>query len=362
MIRFIVTLALALVGGLLFTVIHSPLPWLLGPMVLAFLGARFLKKVKPFWPSYLRDTALIIIGYSIGLSFTMGTLKEMGQQLPSMILMTVLLLLFSALIAVCVSKLSGLPLPTVLMGSIPGGLSQMIILAEDTEGIDLTVMTFLQVSRLMMIIFCVPLLVFSPLFGGDRSAITESAEVSAYWSDLFPNIFLFAFVCVAFALLAKKIRFPSAYLLGPMIVTAILHLSGVSGPALPSSLLQFSQLLIGTYVGLLLRPESLTHKVRIIGLAIVSGMVLILGSLGLSAMLSHMHGVSAATAFLAMAPGGMDQMGIMAKEVQADIATVSCYQLFRTWFIFFAVPPLLKLAFKYLIPGAKAGKKMAEGN
>lgn len=323
----------------------------------AFLGARFLKKVKPLWPSYLRDTALIIIGYSIGLTFTMTTLQEMGQQLPSMILMTVLLLVFSALIAYCISKVSGLPLPTVLMGSIPGGLSQMIILAEDTEGIDLTVMTFLQVSRLMIIIFCVPLLIFSPLFGGDRSAIEDIVGVSAHWSDLFPNIFLFAIVCVLCAVLAKKIRFPSAFLLGPMIATAVLHLSGVSGPALPSGLLDVSQLLIGTYVGLLLRPESLTHKVRIIGLAIISGFVLILGSLGLSLMLSNMHGVSAATAFLAMAPGGMDQMGIMAKEVHADIAIVTCYQIFRTWFIFFAVPPLLRLAFKYLIPSGKVGNE-----
>jgi membrane AbrB-like protein len=362
MIRFVVTLVLALSGGAFFTVIHSPLPWLLGPMVFALLGARVLKKVKPLWPGYMRDTALIIIGYSIGLSFTKDTLREMGQQLPTMILMTVLLLLFSALIAFWISKLSGLPLPTVLMGSIPGGLSQMIILAEDTKGIDLTVMTFLQASRLIMIIFCVPLLIFSPLFGGTRSEVAGTKVVTAHWGGLFPNILLFAVVCVVFALLAKKIRFPSAYLLGPMIATAVLHLSGVFGPALPSGLLDVSQLLIGTYVGLLLRPETLTNKFRIISLAIISGAVLILGSMGLSVMLSRLHGVTAATAFLSMVPGGMDQMGIMAKEIHADIAIVSCYQLFRTWFIYFAVPPLLKLAFKHLLPGANAGDEALGGS
>lgn len=351
MTRFLITLAVALAGGALFTLIHSPLPWLLGPMMFAFLGTRVLKKVKPLWPGYLRNTALLIIGYSIGLSFTVQTLNEMGQQLPNMILMTVLLLLLSALIAYGISKLSGLPFQTVLMGSIPGGLSQMIIIAEETKGIDLTVVTFLQVSRLMMIIFCVPLLVFSPLFGGDKSSVTAAVPGEVpLWGDLFPDVLLFAAVCVIVAYLANKIRFPSAYLLGPMIATAALHLSGVHGPALPSAFLDVSQLLIGTYVGLLLRPETLTNKVRIIGLAILSGAVLILGALGLSALLTRLHGVSAATAFLAMAPGGMDQMGIMAKEIDANIAVVSCYQLFRTWFIFFAVPPLLRLAFKRLMP------------
>ncbi|MCS7460542.1 AbrB family transcriptional regulator [Paenibacillus doosanensis] len=361
MIRFLVTLALALAGGALFTLIHSPLPWLLGPMVFSLLGARLLKTIKPLWPSYLRDTAMIIIGYSIGLSFTMETLKEMGRQLPTMILMTVLLLLFSALIGYGVAKVSGLPLPTVLMGSVPGGLSQMILLAEETEGIDLTVMTFLQVSRVIMIIFCVPLLVFSPLFGGNHQDIGVSSGAFGRWEDLFPGILLFAVVCVAFAMLAKKIRFPSAYLLGPMIATAILHVAGVPGPALPASLLDVSQLLIGTYVGLLLRPESLTNKFRVISLSFLSGAVLILGSLGLSALLTQLHGISSATAFLSMAPGGMDQMGIIAKEIDADIAVVSCYQLFRTWFIYFAVPPILRLAFKRIAPRAKAADEAAGG-
>ncbi|MFC5452866.1 AbrB family transcriptional regulator [Paenibacillus aestuarii] len=362
MSRFLVTLLLAIVGGVLFTLIHSPLPWLLGPMVFAFIGARVLKKMKPVWPGYLRNTALIIIGYSIGLSFTRETLSEMGLLLPSMLMMTVLLILFSGAIGLIVAKLSGQPLPTVILGSIPGGLSQMIILAEDTKGIDLTIVTFLQVSRLMMIIFIVPQLVFSPLFGGSRSAVDAAlSNASAHWGDLFPNIILFAVVCVAAALLAQRIRFPSAYLLGPMIVTAVLHLSSVSGPALPSSLLDIAQLLIGTYVGLLLKPESLTHKIRIITLSICSGVVLIGGSLGLSVLLTHWHSFSPATAFLSMAPGGMDQMGIMGKEVNADIAIISSYQIFRTWFIFFAVPPLLKLIFKRLIPKA-SNEELAGAN
>jgi membrane AbrB-like protein len=358
MIRFLITLAISLAGGALFTVIHSPLPWLLGPMLFSLLGARIGKTFKPLWPGILRNAAMITIGYSIGLSFTSRTLEEMGRQLPTMLLMTVLMLLFSAAIGYAVSKLSGIPYPTVLMGSIPGGLSQMILLAQDTKGIDMTVMTFLQVSRLLMIIFCVPLLIFSPIFGGTHAeaelALTGS---TASWSGLFPWIFVFAAICTAAAWLATRIRMPSAYFLGPMIVTAALHLGGIVGPALPSGVMDAVQLFIGTYVGLMLRPEGLTHKARIIGLAVLSGVVLISGSLGLSALLAYLHHVTPATAFLSMSPGGMDQMGIIANEIHADIAIVSCYQLFRTWFIFFAVPPLLKLLFKRMLPEAKANRE-----
>ncbi|NRG45353.1 AbrB family transcriptional regulator, partial [Bacillus sp. CRN 9] len=53
-----------------------------------------------------------------------------------------------------------------------------------------------------------------------------------------------------------------------------------------------------------------------------------------------------ATSFLSLSPGGMDQMAIIAHEVGADLSVITGYQLFRLFFIFFAVPPLLKWVFK----------------
>lgn len=347
--RFLPTLLASLAGGFAFSLIDAPLPWLLGPMAFSLIGARLFArfKTKPLWPTSLRDTAMILIGYSIGLTFTSETLREMGRQLPTMVLMTVLLLAFCGIIGVAVAKLGGQHLPTVLMGSVPGGLSQMLVLGESTPGVDLTLMTFLQVSRLLMIIFCVPILVFnSPLFDVTKAEIEAvAARTSAHWGDLFPNVFLFAVVCVAAAWLAKKIRFP--LLLGPMIATAVVHLStGLRAPALPTGALDAAQLIIGTYVGLLLKPEGMKNKAMITLLALASGVVLLSGAFGLSELLTHLHPVSSETAFLGMAPGGMDQMGLIAKEINADIAIVTCYQLFRTWVIFFAVPPLLRLVFK----------------
>ncbi|MBP1972169.1 AbrB family transcriptional regulator [Cohnella thailandensis] len=343
-----IALLLSLAGGLLFTALQIPLPWLLGPMTAAFLGTRFPKLVQPRWPGSIRDVALILIGYSIGLSFSSHTLREMGHQLPTMLLMTTLLLVASTAIGFAVSKLTGISFPTVLMGSIPGGMNQMLVLAEETKGIDITVVTFLQVSRLMMIIFCVPLLVFSPVFGGAHSQDLLPTEAAARWGDLFPNVLVFGVVCFAAAWLAKRVRFPSAYLLGPMIATAVVQGLGLDGPALPTGVLNAAQLMIGTYVGLLLRPEKLENKLRLVTLAALSGAALLGIALGLCAMLTVLHPVSPMTAFLSMSPGGMDQMGIIAHEVRADIAIVTSYQIFRTWFIYFAIPPLIRLLFKRL--------------
>lgn len=348
--RLLITALTAVIGGFLFQWLDTPIPWLLGPMVTVFAYARLFGSVGPYWPNSLRDSGIVIVGYMLGLSFTWETFREIGEQLPTMALLTVLLLVGTFVIAALVAKLSGLPLPTVLIGSVPGGLSQMVALADELPGVELTVVTFLQVSRLMMIIFCVPLLIFSPVIGASATHsaadFIAGASAAASWSGLFPHILVYAAACIGCALLWKKIRFPTAFLLGPMIATIGLHLSGYAGPALPQELVNLSQLLIGGYLGLMLKPEKLENKLKLTLLAILSGVLLILCAVGLSVLLTRLHAVPLSTSLLGLAPGGMDQMGIIAQEVGADLTFVVCYQLFRMLFIFLAVPPVLKLIFR----------------
>lgn len=350
---FAITLGIAMVSALLFTLVHLPIPWLLGPMIGVCAAARTVRSHSFYWPGFTRNAGLIIVGYAIGIAFTRDTLTEIARQLPAMVLMTSLLLLLCGLIAYGVSKFTGISYQTALTGSIPGGLSQMVTLAEETEGIDLTVVTFLQVSRLMMIVVFVPLIVFSPWLditssGANPAAIAEIVSSHRLWNDLWPNFVPYGLICTALALVARRVNFPTAFLLAPLIAAAALHLGGLSAPELPSPILAAAQLMIGCYVGLLLKPENLPNKPRLIAVAVLSGIVLIACACGLSYLLTRLHAMSAATALLSLAPGGMDQMGIIAHEINANVSIVSCYQLFRTFFIFLAVPPLLKMLFRKL--------------
>jgi uncharacterized protein len=345
-VRFTVTLVMAFIGAIVFRWIETPIPWLLGPMFAVLIGARF-GKIQLFWPSSIRDSGLIIIGYSIGLSFTITAVLQIIENLPSMLLMTVLLVALCAGIAFFVSKLSGVDYPTVLTGSIPGGLTQMIIFAEELKGIDITTVTFLHVARLIMIIFFVPFLVFGSFFGGEHIdvATTISHQSTTTFDSLGLKIILFAPVSIIGAFAGKRFKIPTPFLLGPIFGTAILSISGIHGPALPTSVLDLSQFMIGSYIGLLLRPEKLNQKAKIITLALVSGFVMIIGSLGLSLLLGEIYHISHSTSLLSLAPGGMDQMGILAHEVHADLSMVAGYQLFRLFFIYFAVPPVLRWIF-----------------
>jgi membrane AbrB-like protein len=311
---------------------------------------------------------MIIVGYTIGLSMTAAALREMGRQLPMMLLMAVLLMVVCAGIAWIVSRLSDTDFKTALLGSVPGGLTQVIILAEETDGVDITVVTVTQVIRLMVIVLCIPLFIFSPIFHqthgaaatidfatsatGATSAIAGTAE----WSSSIWTLCIFALVSVACAWAGGKIKLPTAFLLGPVIGTAALQMGGLPGPVLPAVIIDAAQLMVGAYVGLLLKPQQLPNKLRTLSLAIGSGLLLVLGALGLTALLSHLQPISKPTALLSLAPGGMDQMGIIANEIHADLSMVAGYQLFRTFFILFVVPPLLRMLFKI-----KPGRVMKQG-
>ncbi|MDP4107692.1 MAG: AbrB family transcriptional regulator, partial [Bacillota bacterium] len=322
--HFVIALSFAFFGGLLFSYVKAPIPWLLGSMTATLIGSRF-KKVHLYWPRALREAGLIIVGYSIGLSFTRSAVIQILEKLPSMVFMTICIVLFCACIAYVVSKLTGVDYPTVLTGSIPGGLSQMIVFAEEMKGIDITTVTFLQVARLIMIIFIVPFLVFSPLFNTGKVISTNTLLPYSIQAEhhFFPNIIFFLVVCLVFAFIGKKIKSPTPYLLGPILGTAVLSLSGLHGPALPSTILSLSQFMIGGYIGLLLKPEKLEQKTKIILLALLSGIVMVAGSLGLSMILIHFNHITASTSLLSLAPGGMDQMGIMAHEIHADLSMVT---------------------------------------
>ncbi|OMP68364.1 AbrB family transcriptional regulator [Domibacillus epiphyticus] len=338
---------IAFMGGGIFWAIQTPIPWLLGPMTALLLASRF-KRIHLAWSAKIRDTGLIIAGYSIGMSFTKESLFQITDQLSAMMLYTCLIVVFCALIALFISKISGIDYPTALTASIPGGLSQIIIFAEEMKDIDITTVAFFHVIRVLMVVFFVPFLVFSPLFTPDSSisSFAMLTDTVPQWGDLFPSIVAFGLVCYLAAKLGEKIKLPAPYFLGPVIAASSLTISGVHGPLLPPSLLDVSQFMIGGYIGLLLKPEQLKDKTKMISLSIISGLLLICASFAFSVLLSKQYDLSSLTSFLSLAPGGMDQMSIVAHEVNADVSTVTSYQLFRMMFIFFAVPAMLRLVLK----------------
>src|SRR5699024_10795219 len=95
----------------------------------------------------------------------------------------------------------------------------------------------------------------------------------------------------------------------------------------------------------MLNIADVPNKLRTITLAFLSWILLVTGSIFLSFLLTYLQPLSHATSLLSLAQGGMDQIGVIAHAIGAARSIVSEYQLLRTFFIFFAVPPIVKWFF-----------------
>lgn len=338
------TALIGIIGVFLFRIIHAPVPYLLGPM-LAMLVANRVFHLQLHWPKQLQNAGLIVIGYSLGITFNQDVLKEMLHHIPLMLVLTTILFIISCIIAFFISKYGEMDYPTALTSSVPGGLTQIIAFAQEMEGINISTVTFFHAVRVIMIVFLVPFVVHLPFLQTENHS-TTNIQVhmdSVNWT----HIIIYICLCTLAALLAKKIKIPASYLLGPIIITILCNLTFLSTSAMPPGLLNICQFVVGIHIGLLLHPESLQHKTKLFVLSISSSILLVFMTYLMSIfIMKDLQHTSVITGFLSLAPGGMDQMGIIGHEVKADVATITIYQLFRILYIYILIPPVLTIVLR----------------
>lgn len=329
------TLLISLSGGLFFQFLHFPLPWMLGTLTAVALW-QCLGKGRACWPLSLRNIGLMALGYLLGITFTRETLGQIMEQLPSMFLTTLLVMAFSLIMAYFISHRTGLNLPTSLIGCIPGGLSQMVVLSEEIEGADRTVVTFMQTIRLLAVIFIIPFLTIHGLNSHPNPVTAASLPVSPENAVIIlPTILISTW-------LALQLKLPTPFLVGPLLGGALLVLNGLAVPPLPHFLLIAAQLCVGTYMGFTIQPANVENWKSLLPYVLLSSISLVLFSLLTGYLLTVWHSIKLTTAFLSTSPGGMTEMGVTAALVHADVSIVSAYQMFRLLFILFIVPYALK--------------------
>lgn len=122
----------------------------------------------------------------------------------------------------------------------------------------------------------------------------------------------------------------------------LLSLFKVDLAPMDSHLLHIAQLCIGAYIGLLLHPKSLRLPVRVLIGGISSAILLLIITFIIAEGMVLLFDMDFATSYLSTAPGGMDQMGLIATALQADATQVTIFQLFRMLFIYIVILPVLK--------------------
>ncbi|MDD5167403.1 MAG: AbrB family transcriptional regulator [Syntrophales bacterium] len=332
-----ITFLVAIPAGLLFYYLHVPLPWMLGPLT-ASLIYNTISHNGACWPVGLRNLALIVMGYSMGRTITLETTAQIMSDLPAMFTVTILTLMFSSFMGYITHRRTGISLASGMLGSIPGGLSQMILLTEEVKDADMTVVTFMQTMRLLAVVFIVPFIAtygMAHISGG--SLVPPDAAGGNSLAAALPA----AVMAPIGAWLACLTKMPTPYLLGPILGTAAAVLCGQPALPVPRVLLNTAQIFFGIYLGISITLDGLKQLGKVFPYAIGGAVALVAFTFLLGFGLTAFMPATLLTTFLGTAPGGIAEMGTVAIILHADIATVLAFQLFRLFSILLLVPPLL---------------------
>lgn len=337
------TAAVAGIAGALFNQIGMFLPWLLGPMLAVLLLRQFTEQ-EFYWPKIFRTIGLLLLGIQIGSSFTRDAVLLMWVDLPYMAFMTVSVILAALLLGLLFRKMAGETMATSLLGSMPGGLSQMVLISEEVESANVAVVLMMQTFRIFLVVTTVPFLT-TFIAQGEFSGVEEKAF------SFSPGAFLIAFAIGAVIYAAmKRISFPAAELMAPVLTMAIVQtVTSSELIEMPAFLVIIAQILIGTHLGLQLGKLRENMNIRLAAAIVVNNVLLIAFTVFIALLLSKwLPSYPFLDFFLSAAPGGMAEMSITALAAGADVALITSFHLFRLFFILLLAAPVAAFVVKKL--------------
>ena len=240
-LRFALAVGLGTVGGAIFFVLALPLPWMLGAMTVA-TGAA-LAGAPLAVPAQVRNAMIAILGVLLGSQFTIdifGRIAEWYVGLSGVVLSTVLA---AGMAYVAFRKLGGYDRVSAYFSSMPGGLSEMMVLGE-TLGGDGRTISLTHATRILVAVFLIAFY-FRLVEGVAPVGLPVPAGEAADWIDI---LALIACALVGYPA-AKALKVPAAQLVGPMVLSAALHLSGLVSAQPPGELIAAAQVVLGGAIG-----------------------------------------------------------------------------------------------------------------
>lgn len=338
---FIKIFIISVLAGKTLSLIHFPIPWLLGPaLVVQF--CRNILHLPVVMQRKVRNGGLIILGYIMGRSFTKEIALQIVRQLPIITVVTILTIIFCIILALLIYKPMKISPASAILGSVPGGMTQMVILCDDIREADITIVTFMQTMRFISVVIVVPFIVMNGLAPSIPPSSFSGFAGGLVLSEVIPKLLLCFGAAILSGLLAEKYKLPTPYLVGPVLAVSIISVIGISIPEMPRLVMILAQVSIGIYIGTNISTESLKGLRRLFIITSGTSLLLIGFTFLTSLVLTRFFEMQLITAFLSTAPGGISEMAVTALAVNADLSFITAFQMFRFMFILFIVPPILR--------------------
>lgn len=314
------TFAVGCVGGYVATLLHFPLPWMTGSLlVTAALGLAAVP-VRSLWQA--RAAGQFVTGAAVGTTFTPAILVTIVTLLPAMGIAVVLSLVISAIAALMLMRLADLDARTAALATMPGGVIEMANVAARVEADPLPILV-LQTMRVGLTVCAAPFLVTWLAEAGARNVVLQGEPMS--W------LTVLALMAVSFVggLVLNHFKLPNSWFLGSLLTMAALGALGLIPGRVPAPILVIAQVVIGVSIGTQYKHEFLTRLLRLFLSSLVTVPFALIMTALLATAFSVTLGLPVTTLVLALAPAGIAEMALTGKVLGLDAALITAFQIVR---------------------------------
>jgi membrane AbrB-like protein len=233
-------IAVSVLGGAMCAWLGTPLPWVLGSMFA--MAAAQMAGAGLEDPPGGREAGMLVVGVSLGLYFTAPVVAEVAAYWPWFVFLGFAAIGFGAASALVLMRMGGVDRATAYFGSMPGGASEMVTIGE-RHGARADQVALAHSLRLLVVITAVPISITLAGF----SATEDYRPVTVAFDPLGLAILLGAAAMAGFV--AKRLRTPTAFTMGPLLLVIAITLLGVQLSSVPSWLTNAAQVLLGCSLG-----------------------------------------------------------------------------------------------------------------
>lgn len=325
--RFGLALAIGMAGALVFLHFRLPLAWMLGSMTACTIASLLGARIEA--PAVAVPVMTIIVGVMLGSGFSPGLLAQIPYWLVPLAGLVVSLVLGGLVCVLYLRFVVGLNLPDAFFAGMPGGLVEMVLMGEQYGANGRTV-ALIHSSRILLVVLTLPFFVqFVSGIPLTKPQLNGASIFSTPWQS-------YAFLIgtgLAGLLVSRLLRLRAKYLLGPMFVSAAVHLSGLSDFKPPIELLNLAQLVLGSAIGCRFSGMPRREVLRLLAYSIGFTVVLLAVTAGAAMAVSRISSFDFLPLLLAYAPGGLTEMSLISLALQAEVAFVATHHIFRVFLV-----------------------------
>lgn len=323
------TLVLGAAGGVAAHAAHLPLGYLLGSMVLVGVLAAF--DIKPLGktltlPGRLRFSFVPVIGVAIGGAFTPEVARAALGWGPSLLALGIFVPLAHAL-AYAIYRRGGFAPNEAFYSAVPGGLIESVQMGEEA-GADVRLLIVVQTLRLILTIIAVPL-IFWALTGHAVGSAAGAAMVGAAAPLTVIEVGLMLTAAVVGTQMGKRLHMPGYIITGPLLCSALLHVTGLMQAIPPAWAISVTQVILGAGLGVRFVGMDRHLLARCGKLAVLNAVAALALAFGFAGLVHWVAGEPVAAAFLAFAPGGLAEMSLIALSLNMSVIYVTAHHVVR---------------------------------